>query len=64
MKNKHKQLFIYKIIFQYITDKKKLDIIIYNKRLQNIFDISIIDYKSKSQKYKVGEKNGKGKEYN
>ncbi len=35
----------------------------YNKQFQNIFFIDITDFKKISYKYKIGEKNGKGKEY-
>ena len=37
--------------------------IIYNKQLQKIFDVDIEPYKIISGKYKIGDKNGKGKEY-
>ena len=41
----------------------KLDIIIYNKRLQNRLGINKNNYEKYIWKYKTGEKNGKGKEY-
>ena len=37
--------------------------IIYNKKLQNKIGINFDDYKKESRKLKIGEKNGKGKEY-
>ena len=37
--------------------------IIYNKKLQKIFGFDINYYKKRG-KYKIGEKNGRGKEYN
>ena len=35
----------------------------YNKLFQNLISVHINDYKKISGKYKIGEKNGKGKEY-
>ena len=64
MSNEAKKFFIYKIIFSYIDERKKLDLIRYNKNLQKFFNIKLINYKIKSGKYKLGERNGKGKEYN
>ena len=46
-----------------ISEKKKLELIIYNKHLQNLFDINIEDYKKKSNKYRIIDKKGFGKEY-
>ena len=43
--------------------KNQLNIIIYNKHLQKKFDININDYKRICRRYKRGERNGKGKEY-
>ena len=40
-----------------------MNLIIYNKQLQNIIGVDIEDYKKASGKYKIAEKNGKGKEY-
>ena len=37
--------------------------IIYNKEFQRILSVDIKDYERISGKYKVGEKNGKGREY-
>ena len=58
-----KSSFIIKILFSYLTRKKKLDIIMYNKQLQKMLLIDTKDYKSQSGKYKIGGKNGKGSEY-
>ena len=58
-----KQLFIFRIVFPYITRKKKLNLIKNNKNIQNFYYIDIEDYKSQSGIYKIGEKDGKGKEY-
>ena len=60
---KEKKFFILNNLFQYINEIKKLDLIRYNKFIQNMLNISLINYKIKSGKYKIGEKNGKGKEY-
>ena len=54
---------ILKIIFSFINEKKKLNIIINNKKLQNKLEINIKNYKRISKIYKIGERNGKGKEY-
>ena len=64
MSNKAKNFFIYDIIFSYIDERKKLDLIRYNRNLQKFFNIKLINYKIKSGRYKLGERNGKGKEYN
>ena len=37
--------------------------IIYNKNLQNLIGVDIEAYKRISEKYKIGKKDGKGKEY-
>ena len=63
MSTENKQFFIFKSVFPYITERKKLDLIIYNKNIQNLFNINVKYYKSMSGKYKIGEKDGIGKEY-
>jgi len=55
--------FIKKIIFSFLSEKEKLNMIMYNKQLQNVLLVNIKNYKTMSGKYRVGEKNGKGKEY-
>ena len=50
-------------VFSFIYEKNKFNIIKYNKNLQNLFHIDIDDFKNLSGKYKIGENNGKGKEY-
>ena len=52
-----------KIIFSFLNEKKKLNIIINNKNLQNKFKVNIENYKYTSIKYKIGERNGKGMEF-
>jgi len=54
---------ILKIIFSFLNEKKKLNIIIYNKKIQNKLEINIKNYEKISERYKIGERNGKGKEY-
>ena len=58
-----KSSFIIKEIFSFIDEKQMLNMIIYNKHLQNILEVDIENYKKISGKYKIGEKNGIGKEY-
>ena len=55
--------YIMKIIFSFLNNIKKLNIIYYNKRIQNNLNINIEDYKNISQKYIIGDRNGNGKEY-
>ena len=49
-----------KEIFSFLEPSKKFEIIIYNRKLQEKFEVNINDYKRRSGKYKKGEKNGKG----
>ena len=59
-----KLIYFIKRLFTFVDEKNKLDIIKYNKNIQNILDISFINYKFFSDRYIIFEKNGKGKEYN
>ena len=52
-----------KSIFSFLYEKQKLKLIVYSKELQKNCSIGIEDYRKKNGKYKLGEKNGKGKEY-
>ena len=54
---------ISKIIFIMIEEKRKLNIIRYNKNLQEKMNKSLLNYKNLSGKYIIFENNGKGKEY-
>ena len=56
--------YIAKQIFSILNDKIQLKLIIYNKQLQKNFGINITNYKIFSGKYKIIDKNGKGKEFN
>ena len=58
-----KSLFILKKIFSNTNEIKKLEIILYNKKLQSKFGIDFDKYKKKNNKYKIAERNGMGKEY-
>ena len=61
---KLKSPFIFAKIFCYINFRSKFKIIIDNKKIQHILKINLTDIKRQSGKYIVGERNGKGKEYN
>ena len=50
-------------IFSFLDQKEKLKIIIYNKELQKELRVSIQDYKNINGRYKIGGKNGKGREF-
>jgi len=55
-----KSEYIQKGIFSYLNEKRKLKMIMYNKKLQNIFGINIENYKKMSGKYLIFERNGIG----
>ena len=59
-----KSIYILKKFFALVDEKTKLNLIKYNRNMQNILDISLINYKFFSDRYIIFEKNGKGKEYN
>ena len=59
-----KSIYFIKRLFTFVEEKNKLDIIKYNKNMQNILDISLINYKIFSDRYIIYGENGKGKEYN
>jgi len=50
-------------IFSFLEKKPKLNMMIYNKKLQEMFSVKIEDYKIISGRYRIIEINGKGKEY-
>ena len=64
LRNSVKSFYIIEKIFSILSEKKKLNMIIYNKKYQNNFEVNLEYYKAMSGRYIVGEKNGKGKEYN
>jgi len=55
--------YILEFVFSFLHERYILDMIIYNKKLQDLLKIDIEDFKKMSGKYKIGEKNGKGMEY-
>ena len=59
-----KSSFVLNEIITYINEKRKLELVKYNRTLQNKLNINIINYRLLGKKYKIEEKNGKGKEYN
>ena len=58
-----KSNYIFEYIFSFLCEKNKINMIIYNKKLQKKFNINIDNYKALSGKIYIGEKNGIGKEY-
>ena len=61
--NNIKSVFVKKKIFTFLDKTRELNIIIYNKNYQKQLDINLDIFKKISGKYKIAEKNGKGKEY-
>ena len=59
-----KSIYITRHIFSFLYENRKLILISHNKKYQNKLEINIDNYKTISGKYKIVEKNGKGKEYN
>ena len=64
MLNKISSSYILKQILDNINNKRKLNIIKYNKKLQNRADFNILDYKRFSGKYIIENKYGEIVEYN
>ena len=64
MINNVKSRLILQKIFSFIYSERNLNIIRFNKKLQNKFNITIDNFKKSCKKYKIGERTGKGKEYN
>ena len=58
-----KSPFIIKNIFSFLSEKQKLNMVMYNQQSQKLLVLDIKDYKKISGKYKIGGKNGKGKVY-
>ena len=57
-------VYFQKILLSSLNEKTKLDLIKYNKHLQNLMNIKLINYKLYKGKYIIYETQGKGKEYN
>ena len=55
--------YIIKQMFSFLSETHMLNMIIYNKELQKTLLIDLEYYKNKSGKYKIGGKNGNGREY-
>ena len=58
-----KSNYIFEFIFSFLSENKKLNLIICNKNLQKKFGLNIESYKEISQKYFEGNRNGFGKIY-
>ena len=63
LKESIKSKYLIKKIFSFISEKKKLKIIIYNKKYQDLFAIKLENYQNISERYIEGKRNGKGKEF-
>ena len=59
-----KSIYFLKMLLSYIDDKRKLELIKYNKTIQDKLNINIVYYKLGSEKYLLFDKNGKVREYN
>ena len=60
---KIKSTYILKLIFSFLWNNRKLDIISNNKQIRLKLQIDIKNYKNACNREIIGEKNGKGKEY-
>ena len=58
-----KASYFIKIVFSFLNYRRQLNLIKYNKHLQNNMNIQIIDFMRLSGRCVVYERNGKGKEY-
>ena len=61
---KIKSRYILKNLFSYLDNKIKFQIVLYNKNMQKSLGLTFLDYKRISGKYIIGDRNGKGNEYN
>ena len=53
-----KSKYIQELIFSFLDEKNKLDLIKYNKEIQKLLEINIDIYKEKSRSIKIGKKEG------
>jgi len=60
---KIKSIYFTKIVFSYLYERKKFQIIKYNKSLQNLFEINLVHYIFFSGKYIIYESKNFGKEF-
>ena len=58
-----KSYFNIKTIFSFLFKKHQLNMIRYNKGFQKMFLLGLKDFKRISNRYKINENNGKGREY-
>ena len=58
-----KSIFFKKMLFSLLNERRKLNIVIYNKSIKNYLDINLSNYKILSWRYIKYEEDGKGKEY-
>ena len=58
-----KSKYLIQNIFSFVNQTRKFELVKYNKNLQNIFNINLIDYKNLSGKYIIYEGKRKVKEY-
>ena len=58
-----KSLYFIKIVFSYLEEERKLKLIKYNKKAQELIEINLFNYKIFSGRYILYEENGKAKEY-
>ena len=58
-----KSIYFRKILFFFVDEERKLNIIKYNKSLQKLLDINLINYKMFKGKYIIYESKTKAKEY-
>ena len=61
--NNVKSSYILKRVLSFLYEKKRLNLIIYNKKIKRKLGINIDKYKSISGKIIIGERNGNGIEY-
>ena len=64
MIGKIKSIYFSRMIFSYLREKLKLDLIKYNKNLQKEVGVNLLNYKIFSGRYIIFGEDGKGKEYN
>ena len=63
MLTKIRSSYIIQKLFLNIFYDRKLNLFVYNKKMQNILDINITDYMRLSGKKVIGDRNGYGREY-
>ena len=56
-----KQSFIIPLMLSYLVEKRKLETIKYNKRIQNLININLVNYKLLCKRYIKFKEKGRGK---